>query len=250
MEFAGKRALVTGASRGIGAGVARMLAAQGAAVAVHYNHSARAAAAVLASLPGSGHALVQADLSQRDGARAMVETTVEQLGGLDILINNAGIYSEHPVLSAGYDDWKAQWDAIIQTNLVAAADAIYWAVRAMADGGAVVNVSSRGAFRGEPASPAYGASKAGMNSMGQSLAVALAPRRIHVISVAPGWVETDMATGHLAGPGGDAIRAQSPYGRVATVEEIANVVVFAASDKAKFMTGAILDVNGASYLRT
>ncbi len=120
----------------------------------------------------------------------------------------------------------------------------------MADGGAIVNVSSRGAFRGEPLSPAYGASKAGMNSMGQSLAIALAPRQIHVISVAPGWVDTDMATEHLDGPAGDSIRAQSPYGRVATVEEVANAVVFAASDKAKFMTGAILDVNGASYLRT
>lgn len=250
MDFAGKRVLVTGAGRGIGAGVARMLATQGAAVAVHYNQSASAAADVLASLAGSGHALVQADLSQRDAARGMIEATAEQLGGLDILINNAGIYTEHPVLSADYDDWMAQWDAIIQTNLISSADAIYWAVRVMTDGGAIVNVSSRGAFRGEPFSPAYGASKAGMNSMGQSLAVALAPRRIHVISVAPGWVDTDMATEHLDGPAGDAIRAQSPYGRVATVEEVANVVVFAASDKAKFMTGAILDVNGASYLRT
>lgn len=250
MGFAGKRALVTGASRGIGAGVARMLAAQGAVVAVHYNHSASAAAEVLSRLTGSGHALVQADLSQRDAAREMVDAAASALGGLDILINNAGIYTEHPILSASDDDWRAQWDAILQTNLIAAADAIYWAVRVMADGGAIVNVSSRGAFRGEPLSPAYGASKAGMNSMGQSLAIALAPRQIHVISVAPGWVDTDMATEHLDGPAGDSIRAQSPYGRVATVEEVANAVVFAASDKAKFMTGAILDVNGASYLRT
>jgi NAD(P)-dependent dehydrogenase (short-subunit alcohol dehydrogenase family) len=117
-------------------------------------------------------------------------------------------------------------------------------------GGRIVNVSSRGAFRGEPDHPAYGASKAGLNAMGQSLAQALAPHGISVATVAPGFVETDMAAEFLDGPRGDAIRAQSPWGRVARPEEVAAAVLFLASPEAEFVSGAILDLNGASYLRT
>jgi 3-oxoacyl-[acyl-carrier protein] reductase len=117
-------------------------------------------------------------------------------------------------------------------------------------GGTIVNVSSRGAFRGEPGQPAYGASKAGLNALGQSLALALAPHNIAVTAVAPGFVETDMAAAHLQGAGGAAIRAQSPFGRVAQPEEIAAAVVYLASPEAAWASGAILDLNGASYLRT
>jgi 3-oxoacyl-[acyl-carrier protein] reductase len=120
----------------------------------------------------------------------------------------------------------------------------------MVGGGRIVNVSSRGAFRGEPGQPAYGASKAGLNALGQSLAVALAPHNITVTAVAPGFVETDMADDHLQGERGAAIRAQSPFGRVATPQEIAAAVVFLASPQAQWASGAILDLNGASYLRT
>ena len=251
MDFAGKRALVTGASRGIGKRVAEMLAEQGAHVAVHYNSGRSAAEATFVSLAGGGHALVQADIGDPQQVRRMVEEASAALGGIDILVNNAGIYNEHPVLSVSFEQWQADWNAILNTNLVGAANAIYWAVRHMPEtGGAVVNVSSRGAFRGESAGPAYGASKAGMNSMGQSLAVALAPRNIHVITIAPGWVETDMAAEHLNGPSGDAIRNQSPFGRVASVDDVAYAVLVAASDQAKFMSGTVIDVNGASYLRT
>lgn len=251
MEFTGKRALVTGASRGIGRRIAQRLAADGARIAVHYHRGEAAANETFASLSGSGHIVLQADMGDAEQVRNMVDEAAAWLGGLHILINNAGIYTEHPVLSVDYTDWQEQWQAILQTNLVGAANAIYCAVKHMpATGGSIVNVSSRGAFRGEPAGPAYGASKAGMNSMGQSLAVALAPRNIHVITVAPGWVETDMAAEHLNGPNGDSIRSQSPFGRVATVDDVANAVLFAASEEAKFMSGAVLDVNGASYLRT
>jgi len=117
-------------------------------------------------------------------------------------------------------------------------------------GGRIINVSSRGAFRGEPRHPAYGASKAGLNALGQSLARDLAPYGIAVAGVAPGYVETDMAADYLAGPGGDAIRAQSPFGRVAQPAEIAAAVVYLASAEAEWASGAILDLNGASYLRT
>ena len=118
-----------------------------------------------------------------------------------------------------------------------------------AGGGRIINVSSRGAFRGEPDQPAYAASKAAMNAMGQSLAQALAPHKIFIGTVAPGFVETDMAKEWLKGEAGDQIRQQSPLNRVAQPEEVATGILFLASEGAEFMTGTILDINGASYLR-
>jgi NAD(P)-dependent dehydrogenase (short-subunit alcohol dehydrogenase family) len=184
----------------------------------------------------------------------MVNTVAAEMGRLDILVNNAGIYEEHPIAETDYETWQASWQRVIETNLIGAANASYCAARVMmgqkGGNGRIINVSSRGAFRGEPLGPAYGASKAGMNAMGQSLAKYLAPFNIFVGTVAPGFVETDMAAEHLAGPEGDGIRSQSPLGRVAKPEEVAYAVLFLASDGAEFMTGAIIDVNGASYLRT
>ena len=116
-------------------------------------------------------------------------------------------------------------------------------------GGRIVNVGSRGAYRGEPGHPAYGAAKAGLHAFGQSLAVALAPHGITVASVAPGYVQTDMTAVELATPAGDVIRAQSPFNRVATPEEVAAAVVYLASPAATWSSGAVLDLNGASYLR-
>jgi NAD(P)-dependent dehydrogenase (short-subunit alcohol dehydrogenase family) len=118
-----------------------------------------------------------------------------------------------------------------------------------AGGGHIVNVSSRGAYRGEPRAPAYGASKAGLNALSQSLAQALAPRGIVVVGVAPGWVHTDMTVSYLDGPEGDGIRAQSPAGRVATAREVAEVVLLAVSGRADALQGAVIDVNCASHLR-
>jgi NAD(P)-dependent dehydrogenase (short-subunit alcohol dehydrogenase family) len=119
-----------------------------------------------------------------------------------------------------------------------------------AGGGRVVSISSRGAFRGEPTAPAYAVSKAGLNALSQSLAWALAGQGVYFFVVAPGWVATDMAEAHLAGPQGAEILAQHPLGRVASPEEVAAAVVFCALDAPPAMTGSILDVNGASYLRT
>jgi NAD(P)-dependent dehydrogenase (short-subunit alcohol dehydrogenase family) len=252
MDFTGKVVLVTGASRGIGRAIARQFAEHGARVAIHYNASRPAAEATLALLPGDGHRVYQAEVSSPDAVRAMVDSVAAEMGGLDILVNNAGVYTEHPIAEVSYEEWQAQWSAIVGVNLLGAANLIYCTARHMMrrGGGRVINVSSRGAFRGEPTSPAYGASKAGMNAMGQSLAVALAPHNIGVVTVAPGWVETEMAKDHLEGAQGDSIRRQSPLGRVATPDDVAAVVVFYASDEAFFSTGAVVDVNGASYLRT
>ena len=252
LNFDNKIVLVTGASRGIGRAIAQMFAEQGARVAIHYHHNETAARTTLSTLLGNAHMIVQADIKDAASVQQMVETVVEQMGRLDILINNAGIFEEHPIAGVGYDEWQKQWRDILDTNLVGAANAMYCAAQQMMaqGGGRIVNISSRGAFRGEPLAPAYGASKAGMNSMSQSLAKYLAPHNIFVGVVAPGFVETDMAQETLAGPEGDAIRNQSPFQRVARPEEVAYAALFLASEGAEFMTGAIIDVNGASYLRT
>jgi NAD(P)-dependent dehydrogenase (short-subunit alcohol dehydrogenase family) len=252
LDFKGKKVLVTGASRGIGRAVASAFAESGAIVAVNFRKDEQSAADTLNELHGEGHQLVQADVSTADGARTVVEQAISGLRGLDIVVNNAGIFERHPVTSVGFDEWCSVWKKTIAVNLMGPANICYLAARHMMDhgGGRIVNVSSRGAFRGEPESPAYGASKAGINALSQSLAIGLAPYNIFVGAVAPGFVETDMAADILAGPAGDAIRAQSPLGRVARPEEVATAVLFLASEGAEFTTGTIIDVNGASYLRS
>jgi NAD(P)-dependent dehydrogenase (short-subunit alcohol dehydrogenase family) len=172
-----------------------------------------------------------------------------------VLVHNAGVYGgrdrPHPVFGASYEDWQAQWRQVMETNLTGAANVTWCAAQHMRErGGRIVNVSSRGAFRGEPDQPAYGASKAGLNALGQSLAVALAPYGIAVATVAPGFVETDMTTEHLSGERGDLIRAQSPFNRVARPEEIAAAVHWLAAPEAQWASGTIVDLNGASYLRS
>ena len=245
--------LVTGGSRGIGAAIARAFAERGDRVAVHCRDAVAAAEVVRDSLSGDEHVVVRADLAVPAEVRAMVDAAAAGLDGLDVLVNNAGIYLDHPVLGTSYEEWQAAWQATIGVNLVGAANATWCAVRHMTSSGhrngRIVNVGSRGAFRGEPAHPAYGASKAGLHAFGQSLAVALAPHGITVASVAPGYVGTDMTAAELATPAGDVIRGQSPFGRVATVQEIAAAVVYLASPEAEWASGAVLDLNGASYLR-
>jgi 3-oxoacyl-[acyl-carrier protein] reductase len=243
--------LVTGASRGIGAAVAREFAAAGDRVAVHYGASRERAEEVAASLAGEGHVVAGADLADPEAVRAMVDRAAEALGGVDVLVNNAGVFVHHPIDDTTYEEWQRAWSDTLAVNLVGAANVTWCAVRHMiaAGGGRIVNVSSRGAFRGEPTQPAYGASKAALIAFGQSLARALGPHRIAVTTVAPGWTETDMAADSLSGPRGDAIRAESPLGRVATPEEVARAVLYLASPGAEMASGSVLDVNGASYLR-
>ena len=248
----GRAVLVTGGSRGIGRAIARAFAEQGDRVAVHWGSSKDRAEQVLAELPGSGHVLVQADMADPDGVAAMVDRAATDLGGLDVLVNNAGVFTAHPPLTTSYEDWQAAWGQTLAVNLAGAANATFRAVPHLiaAGGGAVVNVSSRGAFRGEPNNPAYGASKAGLNAFAQSMALALAPHGISVTCVAPGFVQTEMAREVLDGPGGDAVRAQSPFGRVARPEEVASAVLWLSSPAARFSSGTVVDVNGASYLRS
>jgi NAD(P)-dependent dehydrogenase (short-subunit alcohol dehydrogenase family) len=241
--------LITGASRGIGAAVARVFAAGGDRVAVHYGSRRDAAVQVVDSLAGEGHVVAGADLADPDAVKRMVDEVADALGGIDVLVNNAGVFEPRAAAETPYEEWQAAWTHTLGVNLVGAANVTWCVLRHMGAGGRIVNVSSRGAFRGEPNHPAYGASKAGLIAFGQSLARALGDRRISVTAVAPGFVETDMAADELAGKSGERRRAESPFGRVATPEEIAAAVYYLASAEAELASGAVLDVNGASYLR-
>ena len=252
MRVGEKVVLITGASRGIGRAAARLFAAGGCRVAVHYRQDAGAAHETLSSLVGDGHCSFACDVSDPQAVARLVEEVTARMGGLDVLVNNAGFREHHIVQDIEYAEWQAAWQKILETNLLGPANLSFCAAKYMmaSGGGRIVNVSSRGAFRGEPKMPAYGASKAGLNAMGQSLAQALAPQGVFVFTVAPGFVETDVSAARLAGPDGDEIRAQSPLNRVAQPDDVARTVVFLGTEAPEFLTGCIVDVNGASYLRS
>lgn len=247
----GRSVLVTGGSRGIGAAICRTLAENGDRVAVHYSSSPDAANDVLTSLAGKGHLTAGADLRDPDAIKLMVDEVAAALGGIDILVNNAGVFLAHPIESVDYELWQQAWAETLGVNLVGAANVTWCALQHMPRHAQsrIVNVGSRGAFRGEPHSPAYAASKAGIASFGQSLAKSLGALGIAVTTIAPGFVETDMAEEVLTGPGGDDIRAQSPFNRVPTADEVAKAVLFLASPDAEWASGSVLDFNGASYFR-
>jgi 3-oxoacyl-[acyl-carrier protein] reductase len=187
-------------------------------------------------------------LADPEAVERVVGSAADTLGGIDVLVNNAGLV-ELGSVDLPYREWQALWRRTFAVNVFGAADMSYCVARHMISrgvGGRIVNVGSRGAFRGEPAMPAYGASKAALHSMGQSLAVALAPHGIAVASVAPGFVGTDRVADMVT----DEVLAQSPFGRVARPEEVAAAVIYLASPAAEWASGAVLDLNGASYLRT
>jgi NAD(P)-dependent dehydrogenase (short-subunit alcohol dehydrogenase family) len=273
---------------------------------MNYCSDVASAEATLRSLPGSGHSIVACDVSDPEACAAMVASVAARHGGrLDVLVNNAAVYGETPPLAVGFAAWEASWRKHLSVNVLGPA-ALSWAaanvMRAQKEGGAIVNVSSRGAKRGEPDAVAYGrflrlgtchvvrsscalpaprmfppargclrssracimrafvgalknmccflagASKAALNSMTQSLAAALGKANVRVAAVAPGFVETDMAAGVLAGPNGAGIKSQSPFGRVASPAEVARVVLFLADPESTWLSGSVVDCNGASYL--
>ena len=252
VDFSGRTALVTGSSRGVGRATASLLARAGARVCVHYRHSVQEAKQLVATLPGAGHAVLQADLSDPQAARRLVDGAILKLGHLDILVNNAGIFRPHPVDgSVDFATWLATFQETLNTNLVGPAAAAFQAIQHMRErgrGGTIINIGSRGAYRGEAGQVGYGAAKAGLHSLSQSLAREVGSAGITVHAVAPGFIETAMARPHLQGRAGEEVRAQSPLNRVATVEEVARAVLYLASPEARFTTGGVLDLNGASYL--
>jgi 3-oxoacyl-[acyl-carrier protein] reductase len=252
MNFNGKVVLITGGSRGIGKAIAVAFAEAGASIIINYREDEKVAQETLILLKGGPHLKIKADITSIPEIEDMFDEVMHKFGRLDILVNNAGIFIYHRMHEDPIEKWKETWDRTLAINLTGAANMCFFAARQMMaqGGGKIINISSRGAFRGEPDSPGYGASKAGMNSMSQSLAIALAPYNIYVGVIAPGWVETDMTKAILDGPRGELIRSQSPLKRIAKPEEIAHAVLSFAAEGAEYMTGCIIDVNGASYLRS
>ncbi|TQM33151.1 SDR family NAD(P)-dependent oxidoreductase [Nocardia bhagyanarayanae] len=239
--------LVTGASRGIGRAIATMFAEQGDRVAVHYASRRADAGETLRGLPGSGHLLVHGDVGSPSAAEAIVAAAVDGLGAVEVLVNNAALNLPHPLPSTAYDEWQRIWEQTVSVNLLGTANVSYCVARHMIErgiAGRIVNIGSRGASRGEPDHPAYGATKAAVQALGQSLAVSLAPHGIAVASVAPGFVATERVAHRVTAE----VEAQSPFGRVAEPVEIAAAVRYLASPEATWTSGAVLDVNGASYL--
>lgn len=250
-SFSGKTVLLTGGSRGIGKAIAEAFAREGARVAFTFHRNSETARQTYRDLPGKGHLALKADITDPDAVKELVDTVMQAFGRIDVLVNNAGVFVEHPIDEAGYAKWQSVWRDTIHTNLIGPANLIHQVVPHMIShqGGSIINISSRGAFRGEPRHTAYGASKAGLNSLSQSLAQELGPFGIYVYAIAPGFVETEMIHHLMNQEEGKIAKAQSPLNRVAQPEEIAETVLFLASGKATFATGVILDINGASYLR-
>jgi NAD(P)-dependent dehydrogenase (short-subunit alcohol dehydrogenase family) len=243
--------LITGASRGIGRAIAIEFAQKGAHIGLHYHQNQTAALETKDQLAGTGHVLLKADVADAGDVNRMIQKATNRLGRLDVVVNNAGIFHPTPIFDMDYKQWQRDWHQTLSTNLIGPANVCYLAAQVMKDQkvGKIINISSRGAFRGEPCAFSYGASKAGLNSLSQSLAQALAPWGIQVFTIAPGFVETDMVSHLLQGEEGQNIKAQSPLKRAAQPREVARLCLYLASDETEYLTGAIIDINGASYLR-
>ena len=248
ITLSGKRALVTGGSRGIGAATARLLARAGADVVIGYRSRKDDAERVVGELRSLGvtaeaHA---ADLATRDGSESLVAAAVAAMGGLDIYVGNAGVWPADDVALADMDE--ARWMRTMRENV----DSIFYTtravVRAISDHGRIVLVSSTAGQRGEAYHADYGTSKGAVISLTKSLAVELGPRDVTVNSVAPGWVDTEMVAGALTTEVRARVDAAIPLGRIATAEDIAGPIVFLCSPLARHITGEILNVNGGSVL--
>ena len=232
--------LLTGASRGIGGAAYELLRARGHTVAGHSSKG--------------GDGLIAADLTDPDAPRRLWEAAFDRLGGrIDVLINNAGIF-EGVADNAGDDEWHAAWARTMGVNLQASADLCRHAIAHFRSsdpsGGRIVNVASRAAYRGDsPQHWHYAASKAGMIGMTKSIARGYAGEGIYAFAVCPGFTMTGMVDDYVSSRGGDKLLADIPLGRVATPEEIAEAIRWLAIDAPPSATGAIIDVNGASYVR-
>ena len=239
----GKCALVTGASRGIGAAIALRLAAEGASVAVNYAGSRDAALQVAAAIEDAGGRAVtlQADVSDPAAATALVEAALFELGALDIVVNNAGITRDGLLVRMSDEDWAA----VIATNLTG----VFSVTRAVgkvmmkARSGSIINISSVVGIAGNAGQANYSAAKAGVIGLTKSVARELAPRGVRCNAVAPGFIETDM-TAALTAAQRDAILGEIALGRLGSVEDVASAVAFLASDDASYVTGQVLAVDG------
>lgn len=250
--------LVTGGSRGIGAAIVRACAADGMSVYFTFAQDRDAASALAADCGAAagGIAFERSDLAEPESFAALVDRTVARFGRIDALVNNAGIYADNPFDGEDFDAWRAGWRRTFEINLFGAADLTWHALRAMREQprdargvrGRIINVASRAAHRGETSFADYGASKAALVNFTKSIARGCAADGIVAFSVAPGFIETDMATDALL-EFGDRIRGDIPSGRVGMPDEVASIVAFLVTGGADYATGTTIDVNGASYVR-
>lgn len=245
VNLAGRKALVTGASRGIGRAIATELAARGAAVAVNYNSSegpAQELCEEIRKAGGTAHA-IGFDVGDAEAAKAGIKETVDTLGGLDILVNNAGISIDALLMRASEDDL----DKILRINLrgafVCCKAAARHLLRARANG-RIINISSVVGEQGNAGQSMYAASKAGLIGLTKSLAHELAGRGITVNAVTPGFIETDMTEASVQGKAREGLLSKIPLGRIGQANEVADAVAFLAGPGAGYITGHVLRVNG------
>jgi 3-oxoacyl-[acyl-carrier protein] reductase len=248
IDLKGKRALVTGGSRGIGAATALLLAECGADVGIGYRNREKDAEDVVRRIAtfgvrGFAHA---SDLSAPGGTESLFARATREFGGLDLFVGNAGIWPFDDVPLGEMTDER--WHGTMRANMDSMFTTSRAAIRAISDHGHIVLVSSTAGQRGEAGHSDYAASRGAMISFVKSVAVELAPRDITFNSVAPGWVDTEMAAASLVGEGRAKVEATIPLGRVASARDVAGPIVFLCSDLARHITGEILNVNGGSVL--
>lgn len=240
-------ALVTGAATGIGRACAERLAAEGYLITATWRSRETQTQELIAGLPGEGHRAFPADLADAGQIRELAHSLRLDPDRIDVLVNAAGRFTRQNALGEDFAAWTESWEDCLRANLLGPMH-LAWHIAPMMKQrgrGTIINITSRGAFRGEPEAPAYGAAKSGLNSASQSLAVKLAPHGIRVFAIAPGWVDTPMAAGRIP----EDIAGQIPLGRAGRPEEIADLVHYLVTGQTDYLTGAILDANGASHLR-
>jgi 3-oxoacyl-[acyl-carrier protein] reductase len=242
-RLAGKVAIVTGASRGIGAAIAKRLAAEGASVMVNYNRNSDAALQVVADILAMHDKAIEvkADMADLEQVQRMFDDAMLQYGRLDILVNNAGVAEFHPLGEITQQEYERQFDVNVRGVLFASQEA---AKRFGEEGGRIINITSGAAQACPPGTSVYSATKAAVEAMTKSHAAELGPRSITVNAVAPGFTETDMLAAVFPADARESMIARTPLGRIGTPEDIADVVAFLASDDARWITGQVLGVNG------
>ncbi|WP_304180066.1 glucose 1-dehydrogenase [Phenylobacterium aquaticum] len=246
-QLAGKVAVVTGASKGIGAAIAKALAAQGAAVVVNYAASQAGADAVVAAITAAGGQAiaVQGDVAKSAEAQAIIAAAITAFGRLDILVNNAGVYEFSPIADITEDQFRRMFD----TNVLGVLLTTQAAVKHLGEGASIINIGSAVTTLNPPDSTIYTGTKGAVDAITGVLAMELGPKRIRVNTISPGIVETEgsHAAGFMGSPfEADAV-AQTPLGRVGQPDDIADVAVFLASDASRWLSGERLSASGGLH---
>ncbi|GAC1548144.1 MAG: SDR family oxidoreductase [Candidatus Velthaea sp.] len=250
IDLTGTRVLLTGGSQGIGASAVRALHTAGASVMFTYRSRPDLAQSLCASL-GDRTIAVHVNLAVPETLPALVDECIAKLGGIDVLVNNAGIFAENPFEATDFAAWREGWQRTFAVNLFAAADLAWLAMHRMREagtGGKIINIASRAAHRGELTFADYGASKAALVNLTKSIARSCARDGICAFAVAPGFIATEMAAEALERDAA-GIAAEIPSGRVGMPDDVGGIIAFLASPLANYATGSTIDVNGASYVR-